>query len=184
VATANSRRNTDAEVNDLYTTPHEVTEAAISHGVFEGVSTVYDPCDGLGGITDTLIANGLFAHSSDLIDYGVGSKIVDFLKVETIPNGVDAIVFNPPFKLTYEFMEKAREFNKKIIMFNRVSFLETQKRAEKMSYWGLTDIHLFAYRVGCSKGGVDKPSNAVFYAWYVFDPEKYEGITKTHWITR
>lgn len=191
MATANTRRNVDANSNDLYQTNPEAVKLAYREGVFDGVNSVYDPCDGLGNITLTLGELGIKSIVSDLIDYGdTGIAALDYLTEETA-HKVDALVMNPPFTLTAEFLDKAVKEYSKVIMFNRVSFLETVKRAEKLDSgeWPLTDIYFHAARTGCSKGVAPaKYTNAVFYAWYVFDFDKRleqeeKGLCpQAHWI--
>lgn len=190
MATPNTRRNVDASPEDLYQTNPEAVKLAYRDGVFRGINSVYDPCDGLGNITRTLEGLGIKASSSDVIDYGTGIEVFNYLK-EVTGYSVDALVMNPPFTLTFEFLDKAVKEYSKVIMFNRVSFLETVKRAEKLDSgeWPLTDIYFHAARTGCSKGvGPAKYTNAVFYAWYIFDFDKRleqeeKGMCpQTHWI--
>lgn len=182
------RKNNDAP-NDLYRTEPLATEAAIVEGVFDDVSSLWDCCDGLGGISNVLEANGWQVFRSDIEDYGnTGVHIADFLALDEPLFKADCIVMNPPFKQTSEFLDKACQLSDKVIMFNRVSFLETVKRAVKLQSgeWPLTDIYFHAYRVGCAKGLTEeKYANAVFYAWFVFDRNKRAtGVTPVvHWIT-
>lgn len=185
MATANTKRNKDADANDLYQTNPKAVHLAVKAGVFRGVRTAYDPCNGLGAISNVLESIGIKTQTSDLIDYGIGDTVTDFLGAEIgNKNNVDAIVFNPPYKLTSEFIDRALEINDKVIMFNRVTFLETEKRAIKLQKdWGLTDIYLHASRVGCKKGlEEERYANAVFYGWYILEPSKYAGVTNAHWI--
>jgi len=178
----NTRRNANAHIDDLYQTHPNATKLALKGGVFKGIQSVYDPCNGFGGITKQLDNNGIKTVCSDMIDYGIGDEIINFLDVDVMPN-VDAIAFNPPFKLTKEFMNKATDLCGKVIMFNRVSFLETVKRAKDIQgKWGLTDIYFHSARTGCSKGVEEEYGNAVFYAWYVFDNKNYNGKTEAHWL--
>lgn len=182
MASINTVRKNNDSPNDLYQTEPLATESAIISGVFRGIKSAWDCCDGLGGISDVLIDNGI----EDYGDRGV--QIADFLSLDKPLYDTDCIVMNPPFKLTTEFMDKACRLSSKVIMFNRVSFLETVKRANKMQSgeWPLTDIYFHAYRVGCAKGTEGKYGNAVFYAWYVFDRDKWESTKHTplvHWIT-
>jgi len=185
MAASNTRRNQDAHPDDLYQTDPKAVKLAITAGVFKGIASAYDPCNGFGALSNELKKIGIKVDTSDLIDYGIGDRIEDFLNPEIeLDNPVDAIVFNPPFKMTTDFVTQALKLNDRLIMFNRVTFLETVSRAVKIqSTWGLTDIYYHAARVGCTKGTGEKDyKNSVFYAWYNFEPKKYNGITKSHWI--
>ncbi|RLB66451.1 MAG: hypothetical protein DRH08_06195 [Deltaproteobacteria bacterium] len=185
MVSANTRRNLNAHKYDLYRTHPIATRSALKAGVFAEDDVIYDPCNGLGGITDALKMAGMICHTSDKFDYDIDDTIVDFFDIEKIPKNVSAIVFNPPYKMTEEFIDNALRFCSRVIMFNRVSFLETVNRAERIqSDWSLTDIYFHSFRVGCAKGFDDDYKNAVFYAWYIFDKRKYKGVTKCHWITK
>lgn len=188
MATINTvRKNHDAP-NDLYQTHPLATESAILHGVFNCVESVWDCCDGVGGISKVLERSGIKVYRSDIEDYNdTGIDKLDFLKITEKPYPVEVIVMNPPFKLTKEFMDKACSLVDRVIMFNRVSFLETVNRAEKMisGEWPLTDVYFHSYRVGCAKGLDGSYGNSVFYAWYVFDKKLFNGEPpRLHWITK
>lgn len=187
----NTRRNLDADPNDLYETSREAVELAIKAGVFDGIKSVYDPCDGLGGITNVLEELlGIRTIRSDKFVYEGTSErtwVVDFLLSDDIPDPylVDALVMNPPYKLTYEFVDKATDVYDKVIMFNRINFLETYKRSIKMHTreWNLKTVYIHADRVGCAKPG-EKAVKAVMYAWYVFDKNNRNLNPEIKWIFR
>lgn len=170
MATANTRRNKNAVKNDLYQTSKEATILAINHGIFDGLKKVYDPCDGRGALSNVLIKHVPVVIRSDLIDYGTGASVFDYLTSD-VHYDVDALVMNPPYLLTTEFLDKACSEYDKVIMFNRISFLETSKRADKMlnGDWPLTEVYVHADRVGCYKEEEGDTPKAVMYAWYVFD---------------
>ena len=184
MATINTQRVNNDEANDLYRTHPSATIRAIDAGVFDGVSTLWDCCDGLGGISNELEKAGFNLHRSDLINYfQKGVTICDFLSLEKPLFECDAIVMNPPYKLTFEFVEKALQLSKRVVMFNRVSFLESDKRGSKFKSgeWPLTDVFVHSRRVGCAKGFGEDYANAVMYCWYVFDKSK-SGDCRLHWI--
>lgn len=171
MATANTRRNKDAVENDLYQTSQEATILAINAGIFDDLITIYDPCNGKGALSDVLQKHVPVIIKSDLIDYDIPYvDVFDYLKVDTA-YGADALVMNPPYRLTADFLDKACDEYDKVIMFNRISFLETSKRAYKMisGDWPLTEVYIHADRVGCYKEEEGDTPKAVMYAWYVFD---------------
>lgn len=193
MATSNTRRNTDALEDDLYITPRKALDAAFEVGLFDMYSVYYDPCDGLGDISEYLrLTNKCYA--SDLYDrvgkeqsdpYWLGER--DFLSItrKDIPEDVECLVFNPPFTLTEKFVDKAHELELPLIMFNRLTTLESKERAKKFrDKWKATDVYVFGYRVTCDKGVNREPTaNSVAYAWYVFDPRLPERTqTQLHWI--
>jgi hypothetical protein len=187
MATINTVRKNSDEANDLYRTEPLATEAAVMHGVFSNINTAWDCCDGLGGISGVLERHGISVGKSDIVNYGRRNVVVqDFLELQEPLFNTDCIVMNPPFKLTAEFLDKACNLSDKVIMFNRVSFLETVQRANKIKsgQWPLTDVYFHAYRVGCAKGMYEtRYANAVFYAWFLFDKHRFTGKPVMHWIT-
>lgn len=193
MATANTKRNPDADVNNLYNTLTDAVVSANAAGVFEGLKPFWDPCNGLGRLSKCLESEtGVkCAKTSDKHDYGLGDETIDFidtddLGVDTMVPGVDFdhIVFNPPFTLTSDFLDQALTLTDKVYMFNRVSFLETEGRARKLDGrdWPLKKVWFFAYRTGCSKGVKEEAQpKAVMYAWYEFD-KNYTGEPMLGWI--
>ena len=183
-----TRKNNDDEL-DLYQTNPAAVELAFRHDVFYGVSSVFDPCDGLGAITNKLEEYGIECWRSDIVKRGDNKLLVesDFLSDDAWLPCADALVMNPPFKMTKEFLDKATENYNRVIMFNRISFLETVPRAQRIlsNRWALTDVYIHAARTGCKKGVDASQSNAVMYAWYVFD--KYSQkvnprAPQMHWL--
>lgn len=173
MASVNTTRKNSDDPFDLYQTHPAAVELAFSHGVFDGIDWVFDPCDGLGAITNQLEEYGIQCWRSDIVKRGDNKLLVesDFLSDDAWLPEADALVMNPPFKMTKEFLDKACANYNRVIMFNRISFLETAPRALKIisGEWALTDVYIHAARTGCSKGEGKKYANAVMYAWYVFD---------------
>lgn len=67
--------------------------------------TILDPCAGKGGLE--YFGNPEYTYTTyDIKDYGIGSEICDFLKREYTGERFDAVVVNPPYKYTVEFIEK------------------------------------------------------------------------------
>lgn len=185
MASPNTKYNKNKEVNDLYNTPIEALEGFYSQypECFDQYNVFYDPCNGLGKISDFLRSIGKKVYTSDLIDYSTGDDIQDFLELEELPKDVQCIVFNPPFTLTKEFMDHAVKLMDdsskclSIIMFNRASTLFSKERGKRFvkNDWPLDCAYLFSYRVSCTKGVNEEPTaNSVDYAWYEFNWTKVE----------
>lgn len=185
MATSNTKRNVEADKNGLYSTSKESLDAAYIAGLFENYDVFYDPCNGLGDISDYLESKGKKVYRNDLLDYGTKyTSIGDFLEVESIPQDVECIIMNPPFKLTEEFVDKALSLCDNLVMFNRATVLETASRSKKHNHgqWPLKEFHSFANRVSCTQGvDRDKTNNAVWYGWFVYD-KKYLGNPEIHWL--
>lgn len=190
MASVNTKKNLVTEVNHLYNTPIDALEAAYQEGIFDRFHSYYDPCNGLGKISNFLKSKGKVCATSDLIDYGWASKkqgrVVDFFEVteETLPRGTECLVFNPPFKLTEEFIDHALSLCNYLIMFNRSTTLETASRSKKHKdgSWRLKEIYSHANRVSCSEGVDEKATaNSVWYIWTVYD-QTYQGKPTFDWI--
>lgn len=187
-AAPNTKRNTNTEVNELYSTPIEALEAAWEEGLFDDFEVYIDVCNGLGDISDFLESKGKKVYRSDLIDY-VGVEVdalADFLELETLFEDVECIVFNPPFKLTEKFIDKALSLCDNLIMFNRSTTLESASRSKKhkSGEWKLKEWWSFGYRVSCTEGVDRKPTNnAVWYSFFKYN-QQYKGKPTIDWFIR
>lgn len=193
MASANSKRVAKKEGVDLYNTPIEALEGIQGeYQAFNNWDTYYDPCSGLGKISEYLKNLGKKVYTSDIVDYGHQDNIEDFLKIEFIPEDVECIVFNPPFLLTKEFVDHAVQLCNKskncnsILMFNRLNTLESKYRASKFksNEWPLIYCYVFGYRVSCTEGVEEKPTaNSTAYAWFEFNT-RHEMTPELLWITK
>jgi len=97
--------NTKKHDGDFWATPAEVKKA-LSELINNKNITAIDPCYGTGG---TEIEGVNYVAKYDIIDYGMKDvTLQSFLDVK--PYKVDAVIMNPPFSLTTEFIEHARKF--------------------------------------------------------------------------
>lgn len=182
-----TKRNEDAEVNDLYISPPEAM-VAMKQLVPRG-NRLLDPCNGLADMSNYFKSEGHRVYTGDLYDYGVGTQYIgDFLKMEKMhfPSDIDTIIMNPPYLLTLEFIDHALELCDHLVMFNRMSVLEGQARGRRYTSgdWPLKRCNIFSYRVSCTKGiNREKTNNAVAYAVYEFD-KNYTGEPTLGWVTK
>lgn len=195
MATANTKRNKDADDNDLYTTPLGALGALweVAPKVLKRSKSITDPAFGLGDITRFFKEKGLYTVGNDLYNYGEDfsqwndkTTYVNFLE-EGIPVKHDkkVMVVNPPFTLTAEFLDKSLEEGyTNIFMFNRLNTLESVKRSMKFKSkeWPLRKVWVFERRVSCPKGvNYENTANSVAYAWYWLDAD-YEGEPTLGWV--
>ena len=97
--------NTKKHDGDFWATPKEVKEA-LAQLIKDKNIIAIDPCYGTGG---TEISGVNYVAKYDIIDYGMKDVILkSFLDIK--PYKVDAVIMNPPFSLTTEFIEHARKF--------------------------------------------------------------------------
>lgn len=121
-------------------------------------------------------------YATDLINRGYGT-VEDFL-LNTEPYHNGDIVTNPPYKFAQEFVEQALrkvDTGRKVCMFLKVLFLETQKR--KQLFTKYPPIYISSYRINCAKNGDFKTykQSAIAYTWLVW-VKGYQGETIIKWI--
>ena len=174
-----SRNNGDREKNNFYPTPKYAVEELLKREKFEG--NIWECACGEGDISEVLINHDYDVISSDLIDRGYGTQ-QDFFNSNIFS---DNIITNPPYKYALEFVVEAKkQSKKKIAMFLKTVFLESEKRKEMFqdTIYPLKTIYQFSKRVSLYKNGKKmKNSGMIAYAWYVWDKD-YKGKPNVEWI--
>lgn len=174
--------------NDLYETPEVAVRALLKVECIP--LTVWEPCCGPGAIVRVLRNTGRAVIATDLVNYGCpDSKAnIDFLMERSAPDGVPAIVTNPPFKLAEEFVEHAIALVPEVYMLMRVAFLEGLRWEQKGFRKHLARVHVFAPRLPMMhRHGWDGPVNSnsgMAFAWFAFqrDWERKGGRPTVEWI--
>lgn len=181
--TGNARAALVDRKDDLYETPLPAIRALLS--VEPVPLTVWEPACGPGAIVGELRAAGRAVIATDLVDYGCpeSESRRDFLMEQSAPEGVPAIVTNPPFKLAMEFAEHARRLVPQVYMLLRLAFLESERRREILDSGDLARVHVFRKRLPfMHRHGYDGPKNSnsgMAFAWFVWDRE-HKGPTQLH----
>jgi hypothetical protein len=174
-----SRKNGDREENDFYPTPSYAVEELLKRENFIG--NIWECACGEGDISEVFKNKGFEVISTDLIDRGYGKQL-DFLKSDLM---ADNIVTNPPYKISLEFVLKAKtQCKSKIAMFLKTVWLESDARYEMFQdkEFPLKTIYQFSKRVSLYKNGKKmKNSGMIAYAWYVWDKD-YVGKPTVEWI--
>ena len=145
-----SRANGEREKDDFYPTPRYAVEELLKRETYNG--SVWECACVEGDISEVFIKKGYDVRSSDLIDRGYGIKENFFMSKYKSDN----IVTNPPYKYALEFViEAKRKSRRKIAMFLKTVFLESDKR--KMMFqdtnYPLKKIYQFSKRVSLYKNG-------------------------------
>jgi hypothetical protein len=175
LVTGNKRAPTRDRSNDLYETPECATLALLRAESLP--HRIWEPACGRGAIVNVLRAAGHEVVASDLVDYGVpvtcpGYRNVDFLMERRAPEGTEAIVTNPPFRLANEFVEHALTLCPRVIMLLRLAFLESERRSGILDGGELARVHVFRKRLPMMhRDGWTGPkaSSGMAFAWYAFD---------------
>jgi hypothetical protein len=86
---------------NFYATPPWVTEELLETlrrwGIRLPKGKIWEPCCGDGAISRELESRGYSVVSTDLVYRGYGEGGRDFMKEDRLPDGVTAIVTNPPY---------------------------------------------------------------------------------------
>jgi hypothetical protein len=158
--------------DDLYSTPPVAVEALLRA---ENLPRhLWEPAAGRGAIVDVLRAHGHEVLASDLVDYGQPTHFSrrDFLMERKVPDGCEAIVTNPPFKLADEFVRHALDLCPRVVMLLRLAFLESERRADILERRGLARVYPFGKRLPMMhRDGWEgrKANSGMAFAWFVWD---------------
>ena len=137
-------------------------------------NTVWEPACGAGAIVNVLRATGRVVHASDLVDYGLEDSTgrIDFLMELRAPPDTQAIVTNPPNKLTTEFAQHALLLCPRVMLLQQIQFLGSAKRTPILDGGALARVHVFKRRLPMMhrRGWTGRRnSSQVVYAWFVWN---------------
>ena len=176
---------------DYYATDPKAAELLLQ--LEPDLNNIWECACGEGHLAKVFDNAGKLARATDLIDraytpsersaYGYGD-FEDFLKINSKWYG--DIVTNPPYKQAKEFVEKALDLvteGRKVCMFLKLTFLEGKARKEMFKKYPPKKVYISSSRLNCARNGDFKsfPSNAVAYAWYVWE-KGYKGKTTVEWF--
>lgn len=201
MATANTRRNTDADTDDLYVTLPEHTAAFFDvmaragEPVFNPGHLVWEPCAGRGDIARYVESQGFNVWATDLNrwhPWGYGIAGVNILQTDF--TGCHNLITNPPFGILNDILRHILPQlpnGARVSMLVRLASIETQERVAILKkYGGLKLVMPYAYRIGCPKVNKQtgelltskRDSSAVAYTWLHWQ-KGYTGRPQIEWIT-
>ena len=122
---ANGGRKEKRRELDFYPTPPEVTHALMRRFEWPKMK-VWEPACGDGSMSEVLKTYGHDVFSSDLRNTGYGKGEVDFLSAYS---DCDAIITNPPFCLSEEFIRRSLSYAPIVAMVLKSQYWHSQKRA-------------------------------------------------------
>jgi hypothetical protein len=159
--------------DDAYMTPPAATLALLRcvklpHRLWECA------CGDGTGILDPLRAAGHEVIGSDLVDHGRPDCFWrrDFLLERRAPDGCEAIITNPPFKLADQFVAHALDLCPAVYMLLRLAFLESDRRSGILEGCGLARVHVFRKRLPMMhRHGWEgrKANSGMAFAWFCWD---------------
>lgn len=137
-------------------------------------------------IANVLEENGYDVYCSDIIERVQGVDIKDFMECSEKFDG--DIITNPPYNMGEDFVRKAMELisdGHKVVMFLKLTFLETRKRRELFKIYPPKVIYVASNRLGCAKDGdfkgKDNVASAVAYCWFIWE-KGFQGDTIIKWF--
>ena len=161
--------------DDAYFTPPVATEALLRHEKLP--HRLWECACGNGiGILDPLRTAGHEVVGSDLVDYGRPDCFShrDFLLERKAPDGCEAIITNPPYKLVEQFVEHALELSPLVVMLLRFAFYELERRCAILEGCGLARILCFRKRLPMMhrEGWEGRKGNSgMAFAWFIWERE-------------
>lgn len=178
---ASNHTEHEREEYDLYCThPKAVTEL-LSLETFS--RSIWEPCDGLGHISLTLINMGFDVRRSDIVIRKEQIELIDFLSYAG-DKWTGDIITNPPYAKAAPFVRKAMEVIEdgcKVAMWLRILFLESKERKELFTGFPPKKVWISSTRIPCGMGGDFSGSSAQGYAWYIWE-KGYTGETSLGWF--
>jgi hypothetical protein len=114
---------------DFYPTPADVTKALLKFLGWPAGWHIHDPACGDGAMCRVFESMGYQASGADIrTDTGYGRQGVDFLKTWPVGPAFDAIVTNPPFAQSEEFIRHALKCTPWVAMVVKSQYWHAAKR--------------------------------------------------------
>lgn len=125
---ANASHKNPRRAMDNYSTPSEVTSALLGFLNLSAPMSILEPACGSGAISRVLAAAGHTVFSSDIRQTGYGN-VQDYLSADPV-KGIDAIITNPPFNQSEEFIRKAVTEAPLVAMVLKSQYFHAKKRTQ------------------------------------------------------
>lgn len=179
---ASNHSKNERQPEDYYAT--DPIAAKLLLEVEPDLNNIWECACGEGHLAKVFDEAGKLGKATDLINRGYG--IVEDFLLNKEPYYSGDIVTNPPYKYAQEFVEHALckvDEGRKVCMFLKVLFLESQSRKELFTKYPPKTIYVSSSRINCARNGdfVTYNSSAIAYAWYVWI-KGYKDETVVKWI--
>lgn len=184
--TGNLRAPLKERKDDLYQTPPVAVRALLD--VEKLPHRIWEPACGPGNIVKELREAGHDVLATDLVEYQSpyqDQSGFDFLLPFSMPEGVEAIVTNPPFKNAEAFVSKALSICPKVVMLLRLAFIESERRRSILDVHSLARVYVFRKRLPMMhRAGWEgrKSNSGMAFAWFVWD-RHHDGPTTINRIS-
>jgi hypothetical protein len=129
---------------------------------------IWEPCCGPNDRTGAVLR----AHGHEVVSHDLVTDRIDFLLERRAPDGVGAIVTNPPYKLAAQFIRHGLALGVPMAaMLLRLNFLESASRSDLIDGGRLARVHVFRDRLPrMHRQDWEGPraSSATAYGWLVW----------------
>lgn len=164
--------------NEVYPTPIEVTHALmlLLKELDYNHLTVWEPACDIGGMSKVIEKYGHTVYSSDLRYTGFGDGGLDYLL--TPDTSHYAIITNPPFNLSMQFIEKALTEARIVCMVLKSQYWHAAKRANFFKENTPAYVCPLTWRPDFSNGG--NPTMDVHWTIWIrgINQAKYQPLNK------
>lgn len=177
---ASNHANGERAEYDLYCTSPEAVEALLKLESFR--DEIWEPCDGLGHISDVLADYGYNVRRSDIVTRGRDIEELDILQCNEHWGG--EVITNPPYSHALDIIRKCMEIvddGSKVAMWLRILFLESKARKELFREYPPKRIWIWSSRIECGKNGVFGKGSPQGYMWVIWE-KGYNGDTIINWF--
>ena len=192
---SSTNRGAERRERDFYPTPAKATKALLdwAHNSVDDINlvmaSVLDPCAGDGAILRVAREFGCARlayeirpecrESLDIVTHPWRVTIGDALAIKLDLFPVDAVITNPPFSLSREFIDAYRDRAPFAAFLLPLNFLASQKRAA----WWIANppAHVLVLPFRPSFTG-DGKTDSVDYGWFVWRQGTPRGNTQLDWL--
>ena len=163
------RHNSTKVRQDFFETPQSAITPILKY-INSNVQIIWEPTHGNGSISNVLIENGYTVIKSDLYPQSDDVILFDFLE-DTATFHFDCIIFNPPFCLKTQFLERiCKEYmNKQFIFICPLTVMETPRRSILFDNYNLSIVNLSNRVQYSQQKDTDKKSSVAFQSIWVIN---------------
>lgn len=178
------------EKHDFYATDPEAVRLLLNDLKLPKTYVIWECACGMGHLSEQMRKMGYIVYSTDLINrqYKNMNRTIDFLACDKLPIlYTDAIITNPPYKYTNEFIKHSLALLPRggvCAMFLNMNQLVGQKRyTEIYATQPPKYVYIFPKRVHCAQNGDfdSRSGDMINYAWFVWK-KGYKGETILKWL--
>lgn len=189
----------DREQRDYYATEPRAVRLLMEQLNLPKDFTIWECACGEGHLSEELHRLGYDVYSSDIINRGYRNQNaeIDFLNFDGFfditedgvgDDDIQAIITNPPYKYTTEFILKALKLVSVggiVAMLLNLNYLSGKGRyAQIFSKYPPSKVYVFTGRVSCAKNGdfEHNSGSAINYAWFVWRKGFIKVTPQIEWI--